>query len=439
MKKVILSLVLLAVAGAGKAQSVQDYFFKSWDLTYVSPAALTQDGGLKGNLHYYQDLVGSVQANVGGQLQLHTNVGTNHGVGISIQNNRSGVLAGNGVGAGYAYRVRLAANQTLSLGARFNYFKYSINRAGVAHADVSDPMLYGDMFQHNNLLIATGLLYEVGNFKLAVNAPEVLPLEGASYTRRNYSAYLDYTFPLNDWQVRPNFYFENVATLGNWYESGLYISYKNRFAVEGGYTSENALRAKASVGYGSFTIGYGYNSGKTAKEGSASQTGHRIYVGYNFGDIFAKAKKRREQEELEKKQVESLVSEKTQLIDDYKKVLGQTEENYQKSLQQTADSLSRAMVKSYEEALQAAEAAKGKATITGGYYVAIAAFDTMDKTAEFIQKVTEAGFTSRVLYNSELKKYRVYLDNYKNYREAVKWRDRLREKGFTDSYIFIVK
>src|SRR3712207_7225976 len=35
-------------------------FFKNWDLSYINPAALTQEGGLKGNLQYSRDLLSSV-------------------------------------------------------------------------------------------------------------------------------------------------------------------------------------------------------------------------------------------------------------------------------------------------------------------------------------------------------------------------------------------
>src|SRR5687767_495444 len=137
MKRYLLFLLLLLLVKPGRAQIVPDLFFKNWDLSYINPAALTQAGGLKGNVQYNVDMMSGVNTAKGGLLQLHSDFGGKHGVGIQLQNQGSGVLAGNGVGAGYGYRVQLAQEQSLSLGARFNYFKYSINRAEITHANTS--------------------------------------------------------------------------------------------------------------------------------------------------------------------------------------------------------------------------------------------------------------------------------------------------------------
>ncbi|MBA9079622.1 PorP/SprF family type IX secretion system membrane protein [Rufibacter quisquiliarum] len=444
MKRYIWSLVFLAMAGAAQAQSVQDYFFKSWDLSYVSAAALTQEGGLKGNLYYQQDRVGSVNSNEGGLLQLHTNVGRNHGVGITMQSTRSGILRSSNIGAGYAYRVQLAQNQTLSAGGRFSYFRYSLDRAAVTHADVADPILYGDMFQQNSLLLSTGILYEWGLFRLAVNAPELVPLEGGRYAKKHFSAYTDYSFLLDNWQIRPNVYYEQLAALGGWFEANLYTSFKDRVAVEVGYTSEHAIRAKASVNYSAFTVGYGYNAGKSANEGSSSQAGHRIYLGYTFGDVFEKRKKRRDQEEQEKQELETIIKESAQLIEDYKKMLAQSEEAAQKALQPQPDTFITSKPNPTPEpapplANENVKPSPKTPSVMGGFYVAIAAFDTMSGVAAFMDQNRKAGFTPKVLYHGGAKKFRVYYNNYKNYREALKARNQLRSKGFKDSWIFEVK
>jgi type IX secretion system PorP/SprF family membrane protein len=442
IRKFLLILVLFASSNALRAQSIQDYFFKSWDLTYITPAALALDSGLVGNLNYNQDLVGSVQANVGGQLQLHTSFGSGHGVGITMQSSRSGILTGNSVGAGYAYRIRLSENQMLSAGGRFNYFKYSLNRASVKYANVDDPILYGDMFQQSSLLISTGFLYEWGQFKLAVNAPETLPIEGTRYARKNLSAYMGYSFLMNDWQIRPNFYFERLESLGNWYESNLYASYRNQFAVEVGYSSENALRAKASVAYGSFTVGYGYNAGKTAKEGSENQVGHRLFIGYNFGDVFAKSRERKAQEKQEKLHMETILRDQTLLIEDYRNVLDKVEESHVNGLQPQADSLSvidqKVEGSMPEESQTIAESLSPKAA-SSGYYVAIGSFDSMRRVNIFIEEQIKSGLYPKVLYNSKVKKYRIYLNSFGKFSEALNLRNQMRKRGFKDSWIFEVK
>ncbi|RIJ34058.1 type IX secretion system membrane protein PorP/SprF [Pontibacter oryzae] len=440
--KVLLPLLLLLVNSTGQAQTVQDYFFKSWDLSYVTPAAVAYDTSMVGNLTYSQDMVGGVQTNVGGQLQLHTNVGTGHGVGINIQSSRSGILSGNSVGANYAYRIRLSENQSLSAGVKFIYFKNSLNRASVEHSNVDDPMLYGDLFQQNSILVSTGFLYEWKQLRLAINAPETLPLEGTRYARRNYSMYMGYSFVKNDWQVRPNFYFENLEALGNWYETGLYASYKDRLAMEVGFTSENALRAKATVAYNSFTVGYGYNAGKTAKEGYENQMGHRLYVGYNFGDVFAKSKRRKAQELEEREQLEMILKEKTQLLDNYKDLLKQTEDKLEQTQKTHTDTL-QALLKLRKEPATTVEPPMLDETpsvsASAGYYVAIASFDTMWRVNAFMQQYDTLGLSPKVMYISEIKKYRVYVDSFTRLREALKTRNHMRKAGFRDSWIFEIK
>lgn len=442
-KKIIVLLVLLVTSAATKAQTVQDYFFKSWDLTYISPAALAADTSMIGNMTYGRDAVGGVQANVGGQVQLHTGFESGHGVGIAIQSSRTGIFTSNSIGAGYAYRVRLSENQSLSAGGRFTYFKYSLDRASVVHSNVDDPVLYGDMFQQSSLLISTGLLYQVGQFRLAVNAPDMLPIEGSRYTKRKLNVYADYGLQLHNWEIRPNLYFERLEALGDWFESGLYVSYDNRIAAEISYTSENALRGKASVNFNKITVGYGYNAGKTGKEGSESQIGHRLYIGYNFGNLLANSKARKAQVLKEKNKLETILNDQVQLISDFQSTLNQTEESHRKMVdEQEAAKAAEAAEKERLEAERLArvkseskEATKSKR----GYYVAIASFDTMRRVNIFMAECQKKGMEPRVIYIPHEKKYRVYVGSFSRFSKSLEIRDRLRKQGFHDSWVFEIK
>jgi type IX secretion system PorP/SprF family membrane protein len=281
----LLLLVLIFVKTSAGAQIVPDLFFKSWDLSYINPAALTQAGGLKGNVQYNVDMMSGVNTAKGGLLQLHSDLGGKHGLGIQLQNQGSGVLAGNGVGAGYGYRVQLQAEHSLSLGARFNYFKYSINRAEITNANTSDPVLYGDAYRQSNILLTSGLFYQWKDLQVAVTVPELLPMESANYYRKNFSGYVGYTFRTPEGSFRPNFYYEQVAALGGWYEMSLYGSYQDVLSLELSHTSESAVRVKAGLKHRAFDLGYGFDSGSPISTERQQKMGHRLYLAYNFGQI----------------------------------------------------------------------------------------------------------------------------------------------------------
>lgn len=292
MKRYLLLPFLLIFLGtSSQAQIVPDLFFKNWDLSYINPAALTQQGGLKGNVQYNMDMMSGVNTAKGGLVQLHSDFGGKHGLGIQLQNQGSGVLAGNGVGAGYGYRVQLQAEQSLSLGARFNYFKYSVNRAGITHANTSDPVLYGDAYRQSNILLSSGLFYQWKDLQVAVTMPEFLPTESANYYRKNFSGYVGYTFRTPEGRLRPNFYYEHVAAVGGWYEMGLYGTYQDLLSLEVSHTSESSIRIKAGIRHRSFDLGYGFDSGSPINTERQQRMGHRLYLAYSFGDILKKSDK----------------------------------------------------------------------------------------------------------------------------------------------------
>ena len=290
MKRYLLLLLFIIFIKPAQAQIVPDLFFKNWDLSYINPAALTQAGGLKGNVQYNVDMMSGVNTAKGGMVQLHTDFGGKHGLGIQLQNQGSGVLAGNGVGAGYAYRVQLGEDQSLSLGGRFNYFKYTINRAEITHANVSDPVLYGDAYQQSNILMTSGLFYQWKDLQVALTLPEFLPTESTNYYRKNFTAYVGYTFRGPEVSLRPNFYYEQVAALGGWYEMSLHGAYREVLMLELAHTSEMAFRVKGGVKHRSFDIGYGFDSGSPILSERQHKMGHRLYLAYSFGEILQRDK-----------------------------------------------------------------------------------------------------------------------------------------------------
>jgi len=286
MKKISSFLVVVFILSSSSglwAQTIQDHLFKNWDLVYINPGALTDEGGLKGTLQYNRNTIDNVNTEVGGQFQMHSNFGKNHGVGISLQSQKSGVFSGTSIGGGYAYRVKLTANQSLSLGTRVAYFKQSINRAQVENASLSDPVLYGDAYHQGNLMASAGVLYKWNGLQLAVNSPEFLPLEGNTVISRNYSAYIGYTFRLQGFDLRPNFYYEEIKSLGDWYEMGVYGEIEKQVILEASYTSQQSIRFRAGFNLKKLNMGYGFDSGSSSQNNGLSKISHQLFLQYNFG------------------------------------------------------------------------------------------------------------------------------------------------------------
>jgi len=287
MKKHLLVFLILSLGSSvinlSKAQVIQDYFFKNLDLSYINPAALTMEGGLRGNVQYNRNDMDKVNTEVGTQFQLHSNF-KNHGVGISLQSHKSGIFSGNGLTAGYGYRVRLTDNQSLSVGTRATYYKQSINRGQVQNANVSDPVLYGDSYNEGDLMLHAGVLYEWKGLQVGITSPEFLPMESNTVISKNFNAYLGYTIPLEGFDLRPNFYYEDVKYLGNWYEIGLYGLIEKQLSLEGSYTSEQSVRMRAGFNLKNINLAYGFDSGNSTRNG-VSKTSHQIFLEYRFGKV----------------------------------------------------------------------------------------------------------------------------------------------------------
>ncbi|WP_207424263.1 PorP/SprF family type IX secretion system membrane protein [Desertivirga brevis] len=281
----IILFLLVSTGHKLVAQTVQDYLFKNWDLVYINPGALTSEGGLKSTVQYNRNTIDGVNTEVGAQFQMHSNFGKNHGAGISLQSQKSGIFSGTSFGAGYAYRVKLSANQSLSLGSRVAYFKQSINRGEVMNANTSDPVLYGDAYQEGNLMVSAGALYQWKGLQLAVSSPEFLPMEGNTVISRNYNAYIGYTFEFDGVDIRPNFYYEEIKTLGNWYEMGLYSELEKQIVLEASYTSQESVRLRAGFNFKKLNLGYGFDSGSSAQNAGLSKSSHQLFLQYSFGKV----------------------------------------------------------------------------------------------------------------------------------------------------------
>ena len=119
------------------------------------------------------------------------------GLGISVYNQREGLVSNIGILTNYAYGIRLSENSNLTFGLNIPYYRSSFDEAR-AITNEEDPVLAG--FSENSIIaFQPGLNVSFGSFDIGVFAENIFDFnlktgeQLTEFNEKSFSAHLQYT------------------------------------------------------------------------------------------------------------------------------------------------------------------------------------------------------------------------------------------------------
>jgi type IX secretion system PorP/SprF family membrane protein len=225
-----------------------------------------------------------------------------HALGVILQREEWGPLAGNFGYANYAYKVYFSKH-VLSLGLQAGFYNSVLDWTKIEHIkDPNDPTLRKDQQSNTNLDVNFGMYWLARNYYLGFSAKHLMPpkLDFARDTFFNKGWYPHmstqfflmggYAIPLqNRWSLRPEGFIRYVHHTPLAVNVGLHAVYDNRY-----FLGTNVQTGQNTVSFslkGFVTdwlrIGYSYSVYFGAIQ-SAQQGSHEISINYQRNNLWRK-------------------------------------------------------------------------------------------------------------------------------------------------------
>lgn len=159
MKKILFISILLSVAFGAKAQ--QQMVFNNFLMNkyYYNPAIAGSENvhyaniGMRAQWAGFNEAPVSLYANFYGSAKNEMK----HGYGVSIVNQRSGLISNTAFYGNYAYHVKLNETLRLGMGIKPGFLQYNIKLYDALLADEGDPMLTGNVLSTGAFDLQSGL------------------------------------------------------------------------------------------------------------------------------------------------------------------------------------------------------------------------------------------------------------------------------------------
>ena len=217
------------------------------------------------------------------------------GIGISVFNDKIGVIMNTGFYANYSYRIRLTNNSTLAMGVSVGLSNYKAELGSVQvsnQANATPDMAFSS--NPNKILPNVGLggYYSNDKFYIGLSLPHVLnnkiQNDGGLSARQYRHSFLmsGYVFRLNEsFKIKPSILVKHVAGSPVQLDLNANVWLYDKFALGFSYRSLAAPVIIAEVQISDqFRFGYAFDYATSIKPNeSFGRTSHEFLFRYEFG------------------------------------------------------------------------------------------------------------------------------------------------------------
>ena len=322
MKRIFHILIFVVIAQASFGQ--QQYVFTNFMINdfYYNPAVAGSKDVHLANMGYRNQWTGFDDAPTTflGQFYGSWKNEMEHGYGVSIISDRTGLTQNTGVYATYAYQVKLSDKLKLGLGVRPGYIQYRVRLYDAILADEGDEILTGNVLSANALDMHSGFNLYSDEFFVMGSVQHLLG-EQIQFTTYNSSLAKHYTLIGGyNYEIKPKklviqpsimvkttnpvpaqFTFMAKATYDKKYWAGLLYRTGDAAGLVVGYQVKDRL-----------TIGYGFDYSLSGIRQYQSGS-HEIMIS------FITTRKRPSLDEEDEKLNNSIMEEMNKKMEDKKK------------------------------------------------------------------------------------------------------------------------
>jgi type IX secretion system PorP/SprF family membrane protein len=178
MKKIVLAIVLFALFNVNlQAQQAPHYSQYMYNMNVMNPAYAGSKESLSGGILYRQQWVGLQGAPKTATLSIHSPVGKNVGLGLSVISDKIGPVEENNIYGDFSYTLNLGGSQRFALGLKAGFTMHRIglfSEIGNGYTQQAGDIAFSENSSSANFNIGTGLFYYSEKYYLALSIPNML-------------------------------------------------------------------------------------------------------------------------------------------------------------------------------------------------------------------------------------------------------------------------
>jgi type IX secretion system PorP/SprF family membrane protein len=271
MKRIYITALLgfLSLTGA-HAQQDPHYTQYMYNMSVINPAYAGSKESISGGLLYRKQWVEIEDAPTTGTFFLHSPVGSNVGLGLSVINDKIGPVEETNFYGDFSYTLHLGDVYNLAFGikAGATHHKIDFNRIYPTLPDIGDGAFSGSNPSETFLNVGSGVFFYSDHFYAAFSIPNMLKAKYLDYNgvkyggeEMHYFATAGYVFELGPmWKLKPFGMVKSSFKSPPSFDASLNALYNDRFELGATWRNQDSFGAMVNIGITpSLRIGYAYD------------------------------------------------------------------------------------------------------------------------------------------------------------------------------------
>ena len=271
MKKIYLTalVVFLGTMGA-KAQQDPHYTQYMYNMSVINPAYAGSKESLSGGLLYRKQWVDIEDSPSTGTFFIHSPVGKNVGLGLSVISDKIGPVEENNLYADFSYTLNLGGEHKLAFGIKGGATFSKIGLLDQVYYNVPDPD--DDAFSENTsntfMNVGAGFFYYTNKYYVAFSVPNMLKSTHLDFNGRKFGSESLHYFLTGGYvfDLSPNTKLKPSAMVKSAFESPLSVDgslnfmFFDRFEIGATYRLDDSFGAMVNYAITpNLRLGYAYD------------------------------------------------------------------------------------------------------------------------------------------------------------------------------------
>ena len=213
---------------------------------------------------------------------VHSGFYDNMGVGLYVNNYKSGLINNNNIYGLYSYKIQIAELHTLRMGIAAGVTRSNLDMDQINVTTYDDPTLKADYFNKTRVNSSFGIQYLYDAFTLDLAMPEFLDKDYNII--RNVFAMASYNFSLNnpEFNVKPSVLYQTHNNELNQVDVNCQVEWREMVWSQVGYCTNENLLFSLGITFDMFRLGYGYEM-TLADLSNVSSGSHELMLVLDIG------------------------------------------------------------------------------------------------------------------------------------------------------------
>jgi type IX secretion system PorP/SprF family membrane protein len=294
MKKLYITIsIVIAFIASSKAQQDPQYTQYMYNMNVVNPAYAGSKENLAIGLLYRTQWININDAPKTGTLSVHSPIGKNVGLGLSVISDKIGPVEENNVYADFSYTLNLGGEHRLAFGLKAGVTLQNIgffSDIGNGFVNDSNDEAFSEDVSNANLNIGSGLFYYTDNYYVSFSIPNMLKNtfldisnNGQQYTYGSdvlhYFLSAGYVFNLSEnTKFKPSFLMKSAFEAPTSLDVSANFLLYNKFEIGATYRLDDSIGAMVNFAVSpSIRVGYAYDH-ITSELSGATSSSHEVML-----------------------------------------------------------------------------------------------------------------------------------------------------------------